>query len=286
MNLCSILNGETPLGGVLVGERILTFPNLSTQLQIQIPSDLLSFIRDPRAVSILKERSQDIARVADRFGKLAKGTHFAPPYLDPPKIWGIGLNYREHADDLGAESLDEPASFMKPSTTVIGPGASIALPPQSNRVTAEAELGIIIGKLSKNINEVEAEDAVFGFVPILDMTAEDILRRNPRFLTRSKSFDTFFSFGPAILTPDEVTDLPELAVSTVRNGEVVRSNKVKNMRFPPHQLISFHSHVMTLEPGDIISTGTPGAAVIKNGDRVECKIAGFPTLSNIVVGDH
>ncbi len=246
----------------------------------------MSLIRDARAASILNERTQDVVLVAHRFGKLAKETHFVPPYLDPPKIWGIGLNYREHAADLGAASLDEPASFMKPSTTVIGLGDSIVLPSQSNRVTAEAELGVVIGKLSKNLSEAQAEDAVFGFVPVLDMTAEGILQKNPRLLTRSKSFDTFFSFGPAILTRDEISDLAELAVSTVKNGQVVRSNKIKNMRFPPHQLVSFHSHVMTLEPGDIISTGTPGAAVIRNGDRVECRIAGFPTLSNIVVGDR
>jgi 2-keto-4-pentenoate hydratase/2-oxohepta-3-ene-1,7-dioic acid hydratase in catechol pathway len=160
MKFCSILRGEKPLGGVLAGERIITFPELSTQLGIQMPSHLLSVIRDARSAFILKERTEDVVRVADRLAKLAKETHFAPPYLDPPKIWGIGLNYREHAADLGTASLDEPASFMKPSTTVIGPTDSIVLPSKSNRVTAEAELGVVIGKLSKNLNETQAEGAV------------------------------------------------------------------------------------------------------------------------------
>jgi 2-keto-4-pentenoate hydratase/2-oxohepta-3-ene-1,7-dioic acid hydratase in catechol pathway len=115
------------------------------------------------------------------------------------------------------------------------------------------------------------------------MTAEDILRRNPRYLTLSKSFDTFFSFGPLLWTPDEVEDVMSLQVSTVINGQIHASNVVANMTFPPDFLVSFHSKVMTLLPGDIISTGTPGAAPIRHEDRVECRIEGFEALLNFVV---
>jgi len=173
---------------------------------------------------------------------------------------------------------------MKPSTAIIGLGDTIVLPAQSKRVTAEAELGVIIGKRCKHVREQDADSIVFGYVPILDMTAEDILQRNARFLTRAKIFDTFFSFGPVILTPNEVDDLPSLTVRTVLNGEVVKSNQIRNMSFSPTRLIAFHSDVMTWEPGDILSTGTPGAVVIRNGDVVECRIDGFPTLSNPVAG--
>jgi 2-keto-4-pentenoate hydratase/2-oxohepta-3-ene-1,7-dioic acid hydratase in catechol pathway len=114
------------------------------------------------------------------------------------------------------------------------------------------------------------------------MTAEDILQENPRYLTRAKSFDTFFSFGPEVVTPDEIEDLAELPVATVLNTETHRKNTVSNMTFPPLWLVSFHSKVMTLLPGDIISTGTPGAAVIRDGDVVSCEIPGFETLTNPV----
>jgi 2-keto-4-pentenoate hydratase/2-oxohepta-3-ene-1,7-dioic acid hydratase in catechol pathway len=172
---------------------------------------------------------------------------------------------------------------MKPRTTIIGARDSIVLPSQSKRVTAEAELGIVIGKRCKHVGEIDADSVIFGYYPALDMTAEDILQRNPRFLTRGKSFDTFLSFGPVILTADEISGLSELTVTTVLNEKSIRSNRVSNMMFSPHQLVSFLSDVMTLEPGDLILTGTPGAVAVKEGDVVECRIDGFPILSNAVV---
>src|SRR5215213_307989 len=208
---------------------------------------------------------------------------YAPLYRRPRKIWGIGLNYVEHAGDLSESApADEPASFMRPDTTIIGPGEEVVLPAQSERVTAEAELALVIGREAKDVPEEDAPSVVAGFTTVLDMTAEDILRKNPRYLTRSKSFDTFFSFGPELVTPDEIEDVEALEVSTVLNGEVRRTNTVSNMMFSPWFLVSFHSKVMTLLPGDIISTGTPGAVVIDDGDVVECRIIGFEPLSNPV----
>jgi 2-keto-4-pentenoate hydratase/2-oxohepta-3-ene-1,7-dioic acid hydratase in catechol pathway len=209
---------------------------------------------------------------------------YAPLYRRPRKIWGIGLNYAEHADDLSETApTEEPASFMRPDTTIIGPGDEVVLPAQSERVTAEAELAIIIGREAKDVSEGEAPSVVAGFTTVLDMTAEDILRKNPRYLTRSKSFDTFFSFGPELVTPDEIADVDALEVSTVLNGEVRRANTVSNMVFSPWWLVSFHSQIMTLLPGDVILTGTPGAVVIREGDVAECRITGFEPLSNPVV---
>jgi 2-keto-4-pentenoate hydratase/2-oxohepta-3-ene-1,7-dioic acid hydratase in catechol pathway len=208
----------------------------------------------------------------------------APLYRRPRKIWGIGLNYAEHAADLSeAAPADEPASFMRPDTTIIGPGDEVVLPTQSERVTAEGELAVIIGRAAKDVSEAEAPLFVAGFTTVLDMTAEDILRRNPRFLTRAKSFDTFFSFGPELVTPDEIEDVDALEVATVVNGEVHRTNTVSNMTFSPWWLVSFHSRIMTLLPGDVISTGTPGAVVVREGDVAECRITGFESLRNPVV---
>jgi len=183
---------------------------------------------------------------------------YAPLYRHPRKIWGIGLNYVEHASDLSEKAPStEPASFMKPDTTIIGPGDTIRIPPQSQRTTAEGELGVIIGTQCKDVDEADAASVVAGFTTIVDMTAEDILEKNPRYLTRSKSFDTFFSFGPELVTVDEVDDVDALEVATIHNGEVHRRNVVSNMTFRPWWLVAFHSRVMTLLPGDIISTGTP-----------------------------
>jgi 2-keto-4-pentenoate hydratase/2-oxohepta-3-ene-1,7-dioic acid hydratase in catechol pathway len=208
---------------------------------------------------------------------------YAPLYRRPRKIWGIGLNYVEHAADLSEKAPStEPASFMKPDTTIIGPGDTIRIPPQSQRTTAEGELGVIIGKACKNVDEADAPGVVAGFTTIVDMTAEDILEKNPRYLTRSKSFDTFFSFGPELVTVDEVPDVDALEVSTIHNGEVHRRNVVSNMTFRPWWLVAFHSQVMTLLPGDIISTGTPGAVHIRPGDTAGVSIVGFRDLSNVV----
>jgi 2-keto-4-pentenoate hydratase/2-oxohepta-3-ene-1,7-dioic acid hydratase in catechol pathway len=208
----------------------------------------------------------------------------APLYRRPRKIWGIGLNYVEHAGDLSETApAEEPASFMRPDTTIIGPGDEIVLPSQSERVTAEGELALVIGRKAKDVSEADAPLFVAGFTTVLDMTAEDILRRNPRYLTRSKSFDTFFSFGPELVTPDEIEDVDTLEVSTMLNGKVHRSNTVLNMTFSPWWLVSFHSRIMTLLPGDVISTGTPGAVVIQEGDVAGCRITGFESLSNPIV---
>lgn len=208
--------------------------------------------------------------------------HYAPLYRRPRKILGIGLNYRDHAADLNAPYPTEPASFMKCDNTIIGPGDAIELPPQSTRVTSEAEIGVIIGKTCRCIDESEALRYIAGYCLINDVTAEDILQRNPRFLTRAKNFDTFFSFGPELITADEVPDLLAVKVATYKNGKLHRENTVGNMAFPPHYLVAFHSHVATLYPGDIISTGTPGAVVIEDGDVAECRIEGLGRLANPV----
>ena len=217
-------------------------------------------------------------------GALAEtAVRFAPLSRRPPKIWGIGLNYADHAADLSEKTpTGIPGSFMKPFSTIIGHGDPIQIPFQSGRTTAEAELGVIIAKPCKDVDMEDWLSVVAGFTTVIDMTAEDILKQNPRYLTVSKSFDTFFSFGPELVTPDEIDEVSGLQVSTVHNGKVHAANIVANMTFPPAFLVSFLSGVMTLMPGDIISTGTPGAAVIADGDTVECRIDGFKTLMNPV----
>lgn len=246
------------------------------------PPDVLGLLD-----SHVYDRALDAALSADpSVVRPTAATDFGPPLRRPRKIWGIGLNYVEHAGDLSAPLPEEPASFIKGDHTIIGPGDHIELPRQSERVTAEAELGLVIGRLCRDVSEADALDYVWGVCCILDQTAEDILQMNPRFLTRSKNFSTFFSFGPTVVPMAEVLAtfgaLDSIEVSTIINGSVHRANTVANMTYSPQSLVSFHSEVMPLFPGDVISTGTPGAVVVRDGDVVECRIPGVGTLSNPV----
>jgi 2-keto-4-pentenoate hydratase/2-oxohepta-3-ene-1,7-dioic acid hydratase in catechol pathway len=245
--------------------------------------DLMSFLADARHADL----AEAVESASDQAFRDTADVSFVAPYRRPRKIWGIGLNYVEHASDLAETVPEEPASFMKGDHTIIGPGDPIPLPSQSKRTTAEAELGLVIGRHCYAVEEDTALDYVAGVCPVLDQTAEDILERNPRFLTRSKNFPGFFSFGPRIVPLDEVVaywgSLADLEVSTVINGVVHKSNVVANMRFDPAFLVSFHSKVMPLFPGDIISTGTPGAVQLSPGDVVECRIPGVGALVNPVV---
>ncbi|GGO03622.1 fumarylacetoacetate hydrolase family protein [Saccharibacillus kuerlensis] len=204
-------------------------------------------------------------------------------YRRPGKIIGIGMNYLEKAIELsGRPPGEEPVIFLKPDTSLIGPEDSIILPDGAGQIAAEAELAIVIGRTCRRVAEEEAIGAVAGYTTSLDMTAKDIHARNSRFLQRAKSFDTFLSLGASLSTPDEYANLSELAVETVLNGEVMHRNTVSQMIFSPTFLISFLSHIMTLNPGDVILTGTPGSVYIKPGDQVECRIEGMKTLTNLV----
>lgn len=204
---------------------------------------------------------------------------------EPGKLFGIGLNYVEHAGDLSEDAPDEPASFFKPATAATGPGGPIRLPPESisERVTAEAELAVVIGRTCRNVDVADADGVIAGYVPVIDVTAEDVLQRNPRFLTRSKSFDTFLVLGSRLVVPESGTDLSETTVRTVVDGEPVAENVVGNMTFSPRELVAYHSDVMTLEPGDVISTGTPGAGVIEPGSHVRAEVEGFGSVTADVV---
>ena len=276
MRLCTIRQDGREQAAVVTSTGIVPVAAINTQLHKSWPDELHALIRQGIDRRILVDAGQTTVRLDPAC------VQYGPLYRHPRKILGIGLNYRDHAADLNAPYPTEPASFMKCDNTIIGPGDTIELPPQSERVTAEAEIGVIIGRTCRDVTEQAAPDYIAGYCLILDMTAEDILQKNPRFLTRSKNFDTFFSFGPELITPDEVPDVLKVKVGTYNNGKLHRENVVANMAFPPYYLVSFHSYVATLYPGDIISTGTPGAVVIRDGDLAECRIEGLGSLSNPV----
>ncbi len=278
MNLATVTgpNGDE---AVVVGERGVV---RVAEVAPDAPATLLGLLESGRAESVI---AASASAPADVYAPV-ESVRFTAPYRRPRKIWGIGLNYVDHAGDLSESVPEEPASFIKADHTIIGPEDSIPIPRQSERTTAEAELGLVIGQECHDVSEADALSYVFGVCPILDQTAEDILQRNPRFLTRSKNFPGFFSFGPQIVPMTSLDafagDLSDVEVSTVHNGRVHRRNTVAHMRYSPAYLVAFHSQMMPLYPGDIISTGTPGAVVIDAGDVVECDIPGVGHLRNPV----
>lgn len=247
------------------------------------PADLMALLEagslDELAAAVAAGVTDDACVPAD--------TPPLAPWKHPRKIFGIGLNYGAHAGDLGETApRTTPASFLKGDHTIVGPGEPIVVPPGIGKVTSEAELGLVIGKLCYQVSVEDAMSYVAGVVPILDQTAEAILLENPRYLTRVKNYPGFFAFGPDLITLDEALaygPLEDLRVATVHNGAVHREDTVSGMTFSPAELLSFHSQVMPFYPGDILSTGTPGAVGIEPGDVVRCELGiGFAELTNPV----
>lgn len=258
--------------GVLTALGVAPVSEVNAKLGLNVPNDLLSIIQTGAAEQLRAFDGVETIPLAEVTPQL--------PYQAPPKIWCIGLNYRTHAHDINAVQPEEPGSFMKPASCMIPPGGEIVLPLPSisNDVDAEGELGVIIGKTAKGIAAADAANVIFGYTTTLDLTALDVLARNPRYLTRAKSMDTFFSFGPVVVTADEIPDVGQLEVVTELNGAVCSRDFVHHMRHSPFELVRFHAQFMTLYPGDLISTGCPKGARIKAGDRVRARIDGIGTL--------
>ncbi len=197
----------------------------------------------------------------------------------PSKILCVGRNYVEHAKELGNEVPKVPLIFLKPPSSIISNGEHIILPPQSSQVEHEAELVVVIGRHAKNVTTDTAKEFIFGYTIGNDITARDLQKTDGQW-TRAKGFDTFCSFGPWIDTEFDASD----AVVTCRvNGQMRQMASTRDMVFNVATLIAYISSVMTLEPGDIIFTGTPaGVGELKNGDVVDVEIEGLGKLSNPV----
>lgn len=202
--------------------------------------------------------------------------------VDPRKIVCIGRNYTAHAAELGNEVPKDPLIFLKPSTAIIGPGESVALPKYSQRVEHEGELGLVIGRRCSQLSDGEdALSYVLGYTCVNDVTARDLQKTDVQF-TRAKGFDTFCPVGPHIETTFRLEDV---LVETLVNGELRQSGRTSWMVFPPAFLVRWVSRMMTLEPGDLIATGTPaGVGPLVAGDSVDVRIEGIGVLRNPVHG--
>ena len=200
----------------------------------------------------------------------------------PSKIVCVGLNYKDHAAEVKKPLPEEPLIFIKPSTSVIGPGETIALPAGVGRVDHEAELGVVIGQRASHVREEDAARYIFGFTCVNDVTARD-LQRKGAYYTRAKGYDTFAPVGPCIAQGLDYRSAQGLAVEGWVNGTRRQSSSTRELIFPIPQLIAFISGIMTLLPGDIISTGTPsGIGPLNAGDRVTIKVEGVGELTNTV----
>ncbi len=210
------------------------------------------------------------------------------PSLELPiksSITCLAKNYPAHAKEMGVEPKDLPANpdlFLKPKSSLIGPGKNIIFPPQAQQVDHEVELALIIGKKGKEIPEEESTDYIFGYTILLDMTARDIqalAKKKGRPWFVSKGFDTFSPIGPVIVTSDEIADPQNLDLELKVNGEVKQKGNTRDMIFDIEKIISYCSSITTLEPGDIIATGTPsGVGPIHKGDRIRATIESIGTL--------
>jgi 2-keto-4-pentenoate hydratase/2-oxohepta-3-ene-1,7-dioic acid hydratase in catechol pathway len=197
----------------------------------------------------------------------------------PSKVVAVGLNYRDHAEELGLALPEEPLLFLKPPSSVIGPGETILAPPQSKRVDYEAELAVVISRTAKQVKAENAADYILGYTCLNDVTARDLQSKDGQW-TRAKGFDTFCPIGPWIETDLDPSDLE---ISLYLNHELKQRSRTSNLIFDPFRLVEFISHVMTLAPGDVIATGTTsGIGPMKPGDKVEVRIEGIGSLFNFV----
>ncbi len=197
----------------------------------------------------------------------------------PSKIVCIGLNYHAHvsASQSATTAPEYPLIFLKPSSSIIAAGESIVHPPASERVDYEAELGVVIGRTACKVDAAQADEHIFGLTCVNDVTARDLQKKDGQW-SRAKGFDTFCPVGPHVITG---IDYHDLLVEGILNGEVMQSGRTSQMIFDIPFLVSYVSHVMTLHPGDLISTGTPsGIAPMKSGDEIEVRVGSVGSLKN------
>ena len=203
--------------------------------------------------------------------------------VQPGKIVGVGRNYLEHARELGNEVPPEPLIFLKPTTALLEPGGTILLPRVSQQVEFEAEIGVVIGRRLRHAGLEEAEAGIAGFTCVNDVTCRDLQRKDGQW-TRAKGFDTFCPVGPRVAAG---LDWRGLEVRCRVNGVERQRARAADMHFSIPVLVSYISGIMTLEPGDLIATGTPaGTAPLKDGDVVEVEISGVGVLSNPVRSEN
>jgi 2-keto-4-pentenoate hydratase/2-oxohepta-3-ene-1,7-dioic acid hydratase in catechol pathway len=263
VRIARFTTGEDPMYGVVTGE-------LDEFGQADPDSVVVALAGDPLyvGVKLLEQeyRLEDVRLLA--------------PVLPRSKVVGIGRTYAAHAAELGNDVPTEPLLFLKPNTSVVGPGDPIFYPPQTQNLHYEGELALVIGRICRDVPPEQATDVIHGYTIGNDVTARDLQKSDVQF-TRAKGFDSFCPLGPWIDTDADVSDVE---VTCTVGDEVRQRGRTKDLIFDIPTLVSYVSHVMTLLPGDVILTGTPaGVGPLTDGDTVTVAIDGVGTLSNPVV---
>ncbi|MGB9853933.1 MAG: fumarylacetoacetate hydrolase family protein [Candidatus Bathyarchaeales archaeon] len=285
--------------GVLVNDnKIVCLPSLARRLQKPLPKTLEEFIwKGEKAVETAEELLEKAPQsVVEDFSLPTNKVALLAPIAHPPKIICLGLNYADHIEERitehGSLVPEEPIIFLKPHTTIIGPNENIVKPNFVKQLDYEVELAIVMGKKAKNVPVSEAKSYIFGYTILNDVSARDIQFKDKQW-TRGKSFDTFAPIGPCIVTRNQLQDPSNLYVRTWVNNEIRQDSTTKKMVFNVYEIVHHLSRVMTLEPCDIIATGTPAGVgfamkppkFLQVGDIVRMEIENIGVLENMVVDE-
>ncbi len=283
MKIARLLGPDMETYGFVNEDNVITKEDITHQTGIPIPQKIKDFLFEGWYDEI-KPKIPSL-----KYTQKISNFKFLAPIPNPSKIICLAFNYKDHAKEQNLIPPDEPAIVIKPKTTLNGATSDIICPSFVSKLDYEIELALIIGKDCKNITEQEAQNVIFGYMILNDTSARDVQAKDKQF-TRAKGFDTFAPCGPWITTTDEISDPQNLKMLTKVNGIVRQDSSTSNMFLKIPTIVSMLSKVMTLEKGDIISTGTPAgvmlnrpdAVYLKNGDRVEMEIEGLGKLENIV----
>ena len=283
MKIARLFHENSETYGFVKGDKVATKDEITYQTGVPIPQSIKDFLFDGWYDEIKEQLNALLYEENISKFKLLS------PIPNPNKIICLAYNYVDHAKEQNLLPPEEPAIVLKPRTTLTGTESDIICPDFVIQLDYEVELALIIGKNCKNINEEQAKEAIFGYMILNDVSARDIQFKDKQF-TRGKSFDTFAPSGPWITTSDEIKDPQNLKLTTKINGEIRQNSSTNNMFIKIPEIVSKLSKVMTLEKGDIISTGTPAgvmlnrpnAVFLKNGDKIEMEIEKLGILKNTI----
>ncbi len=288
-------DGERENYGVLSSDEktVVCLLSLAKTMHRRFPGTIEAFVTSgERAIKTAEKLLEEASKHAIEKNSVPAGKiKLLAPIAHPSKIICLGLNYRDHAAEQNAQIPDEPIIFLKPHTTIIGPNENIVKPKFVKELDCEAEIAIVIGRKGKNIPVSEARKHIFGYTIINDVSARDIQFKDKQW-TRSKSFDTFAPTGPCIITENQLRDTSNLRIRTWVDAELRQDSTTRNMVFNVYEIVHHLSKVMTLEPCDIIATGTPAGVgfttkpepkFLKQGSTMRIEIEGIGILENRVV---
>ncbi|WP_108021697.1 fumarylacetoacetate hydrolase family protein [Melghirimyces profundicolus] len=307
MRLVTFHEGEGHRLGCLDGDRVIDLnracrawlkaegnPRSEALADAWVPKEITPFLQGGE--ESLKQAEKAVEYVREHGDRLPPGTvhsreavRLAAPVPAPGKILCVGLNYRDHIREMGREEPEFPVIFAKFANTVIGPGDEIPLPPVTEKLDYEAEFAFVIGRRTKNVSRDEALDYVAGYTIVNDVSARDLQKRTIQWL-QGKTLDGSAPMGPCLVTRDEIPDPGNLEIALWVNGEERQRSNTRQLVFDVARLVEFLSELMTLEPGDVICTGTPGGVgfarkppvFLNDGDRVRIEVESIGVLENRV----